>query len=196
MLMKEKRLLQEAGVKLKKLREQLNYSPKEMGARLGVTRTAYWKNENGRAFPGYQSLKRLSDDYDISMDWFIFNKGPKYYKEKEREKELEELKKELEMEKMKNAELEAEGETGADENETSAEEKAAGMEMNPEVKELLAHMERIPVLYHEVMLHFHKFKIESKELVEASMAPDTRDTKVRPEKPKKSKKRRPKNEPS
>ena len=153
MLRYDRSLVQEAGVKLRKLREQLNYSLKEMAVHLGVTRAAYWKNENGESFPGYQSLRRLSEVHDISMDWFIFNKGPMYGQEKGRDEELEELKKELALEREKNAGMERKRE----------------MELKPELKELVAHMDRIPVLYHDVLLRFQKFILENKELVETSM---------------------------
>jgi hypothetical protein len=33
-------------------------------------------------------------------------------------------------------------------------------------------MERIPLLYHEVLVHFQRFKIENSDLVEASMVED------------------------
>jgi hypothetical protein len=36
-------------------------------------------------------------------------------------------------------------------------------------------MERIPLLYYEVLVHFQRFKIENRELVEASMAEDSQD---------------------
>jgi hypothetical protein len=90
-----------------------------------------------------------------------------YYKEKGREAELEkaleELEKELEMEREKK------GKKGK-----ALEEIAAGTEIETkaEVEELLAHMERIPLLYYEVLVHFQRFKIENRELVEASMAED------------------------
>ncbi|NIM15965.1 MAG: helix-turn-helix domain-containing protein [Candidatus Aminicenantes bacterium] len=161
--MKDRSLIQGAGLRLKKVRELLNFPRKEMARRLDVKNVTYYKNENGETFPGLQTLSRLSNEFDISMDWFLFNKGPVYYKEKGSEAELEKAQEELEMEREKK------GKKGK-----AVEETAAGteIEMKPEVKALLAHMERIPLLYHEVLVHFQRFKIENRDLVEASMAED------------------------
>ncbi|MCP5106667.1 MAG: hypothetical protein GY950_25005 [bacterium] len=41
-----------------------------------------------------------------------------------------------------------------------------GLALNPGVGKMLEHMEQSPVLYHELLLHFQKFKGESKELPE------------------------------
>jgi hypothetical protein len=38
-----------------------------------------------------------------------------------------------------------------------------------EVRELLQHMERIPLLRHEVLSFFYKFKLDYKDLVESSI---------------------------
>jgi hypothetical protein len=43
---------------------------------------------------------------------------------------------------------------------------AASKAMQPEVKELLKAMEQMPVLYHDIMLRFQKFKLEYKVLLE------------------------------
>ncbi|MCP5051706.1 MAG: helix-turn-helix domain-containing protein [bacterium] len=209
MLMDEKSLVRESSMKLKKLRADLNWSYKAMANRMGVTRTTYWKHENGQAFPAYKSLKSLSDDFGLSMDWFIFNKGPKHLSDKGKDQEMESLKKEVEQLKQKleqsqkELELEKEKTTGMEEleqelkdageevtrlkeqeeerkrrEEIKAEKEKAAVPplyLKPEVKELLGHMEQIPVLFHEVMLHFHKFKFRSKEQVADAMLPDTLD---------------------
>jgi transcriptional regulator with XRE-family HTH domain len=63
---------------------------REMAVRLHITPGAYSKNERGLNFPGLDTLRCLTRDFDISMDWLIFEKSPMYNKEKEqREKELE-----------------------------------------------------------------------------------------------------------
>lgn len=38
-----------------------------------------------------------------------------------------------------------------------------------DVNELLRHMERIPLLHHEVMTVFHKFKAEHKDMIEEAI---------------------------
>lgn len=44
--------------------------------------------------------------------------------------------------------------------------------LNPDFKELIEHMERIPMLKHEMLLSFCKFKEDRKDLVEAVMKKD------------------------
>lgn len=41
--------------------------------------------------------------------------------------------------------------------------------LNPDFKELIEHMERIPMLKHEMLLSFCKFKEDRKDLVDAAM---------------------------
>jgi transcriptional regulator with XRE-family HTH domain len=135
-------------LRLKAIREQIGCTPVQMAARLGITSGAYNKNESGRNFPFRNTLKRLAEDFNISMDWLFFNKGPMYYNEKgQREKELEEeikkLTSELE-EKRKNLEK-------------MTQDKAA----SPEVKELLDCMNQTPIFYHKIMLYFRELQAEN-----------------------------------
>jgi len=124
-------------LRLKAIREQIGCTPVQMAARLGITPGAYNKNETGRNFPFRNTLKRLAEDFNISMDWLFFNKGSMYYSEKgQREKELDEKQKELE--KM-------------------TQDKAA----SPEVKELLACMNQDPIFYHKIMLYFRELQAEN-----------------------------------
>ena len=143
------------GERLRLVRKQLNYSAQEMAARLGLNYNSYYKNENSVTYPGLKTLYQVSEAHDISMDWLLFGKGPMYCREKGKEKELAELGKELELmrEKMKDQEG-----------------KVAGIKLKPELKELLEHMERIPLLYHEVLAYFQRFKMENRELLEAFMS--------------------------
>ncbi len=85
----DRTLLQGAGLRLRKIRDQLRLSRVEMAARMGIKPVGYYKNENGETFPSLRSLARLEKDFDISMDWFIFNKGPMFFKEKQQEKKEE-----------------------------------------------------------------------------------------------------------
>jgi len=170
MEIKKNMLTRKTASKLVSLRKQLNYSIKEMAAYFGITVGAYYKNENGNFIPGIKSLYRLSTDHDISMDWFIFDKGPMKFTEKNK---MEVLEKELQAAREKVQELEKEKEIWEEsrkELEREMEERGAGIEITPEVKELLEHMVRIPLLYHGVLVYFQEFKLEKRELVEASMA--------------------------
>ncbi len=156
--------LQAIGARLKKVREGAGYNQKQMAANVGLTPSAYSKIEHGLHFPGIASLRRLSEKNDISMDWLLFDKGAMYLKENEKQKkELEKAVEALtrEVDQLKHdLETERKG------------QKDSHMDMNFEVKELLGYMERVPMLYHEILLHFQKFKVEHKELLEASLNPE------------------------
>jgi transcriptional regulator with XRE-family HTH domain len=131
------------GERLKLLRKQLNHSPQEMASQLRLNDNSYYKNENSQTYPGINTLYWLSQVYDISMDWLLFGKGSMYGKEKELEQMREKLREQ--------------------------EEKAGEIMSRPELQELLEHMKHIPLLYHEVLVHFQRFKAENRELVDAAM---------------------------
>lgn len=171
-----KKILKSSAAKLKKLREQLGYSPKEMAEYFGIDVSSYYKSENGQYLPGLESLYRLSKDHDISLDWYLFDKGPMVFAEKgqagELLKELEEARQKIAELEQKTGELEKHNEALKKEcreyrEKASLSEKAAAVK--PEVEELLDYMARVPLLYFEVMTHFQRFKIENRELVEATM---------------------------
>ncbi len=119
--------LEIVGRQMLKLRKHLNYSCGEMSRKLGLSGSGYYKNENGITFPRVDTLDLLQRDFDISMDWLIFNKGPMLYGERHPEKRDE--KEFLNLEKL-----------------------------SSHVRELLEYMERDPLLQHEVLVHFYKYK--------------------------------------
>jgi transcriptional regulator with XRE-family HTH domain len=141
--MAEKGFFKGIAERMKIVRRQLGFSSSEMARRLGVSVTAYYKNEGNVTEPSDQSLKRMAEEFDISLDWFLLNRGPMYFKkERERVKALEQ-----DLQKVQE-ELKAMEEGTAD---------AAGIRNRPEIKELLEHMEREPLLYHEILAHLHRF---------------------------------------
>jgi transcriptional regulator with XRE-family HTH domain len=167
--MDKSKLLRQVASKLKDLQKQWGYERKEMAAYFGISRAGYGKNEKGQSFPGIKTLFRLSEDHDISIDWFMFDKGPMYFKEKEKMKALETKAAELE-DKVRELELEkANLEQKSKEQEKDLAEKTAVLEISPEMKDLVEHMNKIPLLYHEVLAAFQKFKWDNKEMVETSM---------------------------
>jgi len=52
-----------------------------------------------------------------------------------------------------------------------AKESAAGPTKTSEINELLDHMEKIPLLHHEILAYFLKFKDKNKEMVEKAFEP-------------------------
>lgn len=145
--MNMKDLTKEVAYKMRKFRQSLKLSNSQMAAKLGVERSTYHRNEEGRTLPGISTLLKLGNYYDISLDWLLRNKGPMYCKEKIVEKE-----KEVKIEEPKPDPFAKVLETLGD-----------------EAKELLEYMERIPLLRYEVLVLFHKFKEERKEMVERTM---------------------------
>ena len=73
---------QGVGERLAKVRHQLKYSRQEMARVLGLKSSGYSKNESGDTLPGLTTLNLLQKNFDISIDWLLFNKGPMYFKDK------------------------------------------------------------------------------------------------------------------
>jgi len=73
------RLIRSVGRRILTLRKQFDFSTAEFARRLGLSRSGYFKNENGVTFPRMSTLHFLQGEFDISMDWLIFNKGPVHY---------------------------------------------------------------------------------------------------------------------
>jgi DNA-binding XRE family transcriptional regulator len=73
----------ETGQRLFALRTKLGYTREEMARKLGLIKKTYYKHEVGLALPCLETLKSLQDQFDISMDWFLFKKGPMHTKDKE-----------------------------------------------------------------------------------------------------------------
>ncbi|MCP5054391.1 MAG: hypothetical protein GY940_44905 [bacterium] len=89
----------------------------------------------------------LQDQFDISMDWMILNRGPMRYsvkiKETEMEKESQRLKEEAKrLERM---------------NERAV-KFAELQEVMPDAPELLEYMAKDPELRHQLLLQFYKYK--------------------------------------
>jgi len=56
------------GQRLRQIRALLNLSNRAMAQELGITASAYHRNEQGLTFPCYSSLNLMQKDFDISMD--------------------------------------------------------------------------------------------------------------------------------
>ncbi len=137
---KSTHIAQEAAMNLRKMREQLGFSRVKMASLFQVSPSAYYRNENGHTLPSGKSLRLLTEEYDVSMDWLLFSKGPMFYKEKQPGKERG----------------------------TTPEVRVEVKELPPDIRELTETMERVPLLYHEILAYFQKFKVKHKGLVEAA----------------------------
>jgi len=151
--MDRKTLLKDFAYKLRKVRESLKYTQREMADYFGTEKTNYTRYESGKIFPGFIGLYYFANSSGISLDWLVFGKGPRYYKEKLEEetddKQVIEEKKVIEEKE-------------------EAQPVPAVKIPEGEIKELLEYMERIPYLRHEILVSFYKFKEEHKEIVKAA----------------------------
>lgn len=138
--MDRKGLLKEFSYKLRELRRSLGYNSRKMAGFFGTGKTNYYRYENGKVFPGFWGLRYIANSLGISLDWLVCGKGPVYYKEVKEEKVIEE----------KEEGPSAPGVETADE----------------EIKNLVESMERIPLLRHEILVYYYKFKEKHKEMVE------------------------------
>jgi len=75
----KKKLRKDLGARLCHLRESLELSRNKMAGLLNVTRSAFQRNEEGRWFPEYTTSLKLSEVFNVSMDWILANKGPMYH---------------------------------------------------------------------------------------------------------------------
>ncbi|MCP5052325.1 MAG: helix-turn-helix transcriptional regulator [bacterium] len=152
-----------AGERLSKVRRRLNYSSPEMAARLGISGNAYNKNELGTNFPSVNTLHILHKEYDVSLDWFFFNKGSMHYQTKVKEGEMELEKKGLKEEGQRLKEEEKRLEKEAEKIKKMGESAAKFVELEeamPDITDLLEHMAADPQLGHKVLLDFYTYKKE------------------------------------
>jgi len=154
------KILQAVGIKLAQLRKLKDYTRPQMAGYLGITGSGYRKNENGVSLPDLKTLYRLVMEDQVSLDWLIFSKGPMYFNDKERIAEIDELKKQLALKTEKEKTVLADNEKV---------KKVAWPDLKPGIKELVEHMEAIPLLYYEILGQFQRFKIDNKALVDSSM---------------------------
>jgi transcriptional regulator with XRE-family HTH domain len=137
-------IVKETGLRLRKIRKTLKYTQEKMGSSLGVARPSYDKYERGEVFPGPSALNVLANTFNVSLDWLITNRGSMLYSEKAAPAEN----------------------VQPPEEKTQPREKTEPDVLTADVKELLALMDRIPLLRYEILTSFHKFKLENKDLVE------------------------------
>jgi transcriptional regulator with XRE-family HTH domain len=140
--------------RLKLLRSKLGYTQAEMGGRIGVSAGGYRKYEVGQRLPALPVQHRLVKEFDLSMDWLLFNKGPMYNKDKSPDTEIErrtlQLKQQLEQAQLRRQDMEAA-------HKKELEDLSARFHLPPELQELIDYMKKDDVLYHEILAYFKRF---------------------------------------
>lgn len=61
------------GKKLKELRNSYNLTQSDLAVKLCISRVNYTRYENGKVRPDYETLIKLADFYDVSLDE-LFNR--------------------------------------------------------------------------------------------------------------------------
>ncbi len=56
------------GGKLKELRKQSGLTQEELSLKLGISRVNYTRYEIGQVRPDYETLVKIADFYDVSLD--------------------------------------------------------------------------------------------------------------------------------
>ena len=138
--MQKGKLLHELASRLRKARGALRMTQKDLASRCGCTRPTYVKNELGNTFPGTMVYYVLGDSFGISLDWLIRGKGSMFYREEE-------------------AQVEAPVEKPVETNPKP---------LPGEIAELVKDMERVPLLRHEILAIYLRYKLKNRELFEPS----------------------------
>lgn len=58
-------------MRLRELRTEKNLLQKDLAEKLGVDRTTYSKYESGASEPNYETLLKLADIFDVSIDYLL-----------------------------------------------------------------------------------------------------------------------------
>ncbi len=56
------------GGKLKELRRQSGLTQEELSLKLGISRVNYTRYETGQVRPDYETIVKIADFYDVSLD--------------------------------------------------------------------------------------------------------------------------------
>jgi transcriptional regulator with XRE-family HTH domain len=142
------------------IRKERNLTAPQMAAELNVGNNNYNKYERGLYLPSLKTLAILTEKFDISMDWLIYNKGAMHFSTIEKAlRENEQLKQDLE-------EASAREEVSG-----RAEAQDAEIVTDPEIKELIRYLEDNPLFKHQLLIYFHRHKQGGQKTEEAETSP-------------------------
>lgn len=159
--MKRKELVIDVAHKLRTVRLSQNLTVSQMAGRLALHPSTYKRNEKSKTSPDLLSLYTLAERMDVSLDWLICDRGEMLYTEKE------EIKEEIPQPEPAPDTGELTGAEEAPEIPEEPEEEEIEQSPDPQredVREVLEAMEQIPLLRYEVLVLYHKFKKENKEM--------------------------------
>lgn len=127
------------GKRIRKIREHLKLEQEQMAARLDLHRNSIGQLERGFQLPSTHFLLKLHRQFNVSVEWVLFGRGAM-------------------LDKSRSGGEEALGSAGS----------SGSVYIDPEVAEMLALMERVPLLKHFILGHYHQFKVTQKELFQES----------------------------
>jgi transcriptional regulator with XRE-family HTH domain len=145
---KEKKIeLTGMGNRLEKIRRHFNYDRAQISKIMGISINTYSRNMMGRQLPILKSIMALHNRLGVSMEWFLFERGPMLWKEVEEKLQAEE--KPQVVEKPREIKLED--------------------LLSPGLNEMVELMKKIPLLNHSIMLHFQELKIKHKDFIREAL---------------------------
>ncbi len=119
--------------RMKRVRQKTGLSQKEMASELHIKHHCYAKYEQGLNLPSYKVLHRITQKYDVTLDWLVFNRGPENYStSRNTAAEKERLQKQV-----------------------KEQQQAIG-----DLDELIAFMDENPMFKHKVLGYFYRYKAE------------------------------------
>lgn len=86
---------------LQKLRKTLTFGQKEFAVKLGINPLTYANYERNERKPPYEMLIKLSDDFDVNLNWLINDKGEMFNESAQQNEQLEKLVAQIVDKKMK-----------------------------------------------------------------------------------------------
>ena len=84
-----------------KLRKKLGLTQDEFALKLGITTRAYVNYERGERKPPYELLIKLSNDFNVNLNWLINDKGDMFNETAQQNEQLEKLVAQIVDKKMK-----------------------------------------------------------------------------------------------
>ena len=148
--------LQGINLRLRAIRKERNLTAPQMAAELMIGGNTYNKYERGLYFPSLKTLTILSEKFDISLDWLIYNKGAMHFSAiKEALRETEQLKQ------------------GHGKSAARAEAQDTAIVTDPEIKELIRYIEEKPLFRHQLLIYFYRHKQDGQKTGEAETSPFT-----------------------
>jgi transcriptional regulator with XRE-family HTH domain len=146
--------LQGIDSRLRAIRKERKLTAPQMAAELEIGSNSYNKYERGLYFPSLKNLAMLSEKFDISMDWLIYDKVAMHFSTIQKAlQENEQLKQ------------------GREEAYVPAKGPDAAIVTDPEIKELIRYKEDNPMFKHQLLIYFYRHKKGGQKTEDAETSP-------------------------